>query len=247
VENGQRLAQAYLLLRRDWKPLAVRLEQAGFSSDPILRTMEGIEGSMRNVWGRNGIGATLQEQRPSPWRYYGNPPKPSLPSWPEDKRTLLGFALRSELRADPQVETRSVTMSSELTPSAQPINPTIITQEIQGQRQEIQGQRPRVLLTGWREIMAALEMTHKDYDKVKSLNERYQGPIVTNGQGTQPMVYKDELINWWNKLASRQQELVSQREGAKLSAEAQHDYSREGIVAPEIGDGVKKRRRSKST
>ncbi len=103
----------------------------------------------------------------------------------------------------------------------------------------------RQLLTGWREIAEALEMRYGDRQKIKSLNDRFQGPIRCRGKGTQPIVYKDDLLDWWNKMALEHQELVNRQQGMKLSAEDQYDYFREGTVAPEIGGGVKKRRKDR--
>ena len=85
-------------------------------------------------------------------------------------------------------------------------------------------------------------MKYADCDKIKSLNERFKGPIVNKGPGTSPMVYRDALIQWWNRLAIQQEELANQREGKRLTAKAQHDYGRDGTAAPEIGGEVKKRR-----
>jgi hypothetical protein len=103
--------------------------------------------------------------------------------------------------------------------------------------------KPRKLLTGWHEITATLEMKHQDREKIKSLNERFEGPIKNKGSGTSPMVYQEELIEWWNHLAVKQQEMANYRDGRKLSAEAQHNYGRDGTAAPEIGGGVNKRRK----
>jgi hypothetical protein len=105
---------------------------------------------------------------------------------------------------------------------------------------------PKQLLSGWHAITTALGMKYREREDVKRLNAAYQGPIVNNGQGTRPKVYKENLIRWWNGLALKQQELANQREGARLSAQAQHFYGRDGIVAPEISGGIKKRR-SRST
>jgi hypothetical protein len=107
--------------------------------------------------------------------------------------------------------------------------------------------RPRKLLTGWHEITKELEMKYAERKKIKSLNDRLEGPIANKGPGTPPMVYREKLLEWWNKLAIQQQEIANQREGARLSAEAQHNYAREGTVAPEIGGSVKKRRRDGHT
>lgn len=105
--------------------------------------------------------------------------------------------------------------------------------------------KPRTLLTGWHAITVALEMKYAERAKVKRLNGSCEGPIKDQGKGTQPKVYKDELIEWWNTMATRQQELSNQSAGKRLSAEEQHNYGREGTAAPEIGGGVKKRRRDR--
>lgn len=101
---------------------------------------------------------------------------------------------------------------------------------------------PHKLLTSWREITDALDLQHNEQGKVKRLNERYAGPIPKPVHDGQPIVDRDELINWWNGLAVQQQELANQRRGAELSGES-YAHGKSGEVAPEIGGGVKKRRR----
>ena len=98
------------------------------------------------------------------------------------------------------------------------------------------------LLTGWHEITSALDMKYQDRGKIKSLNQRFNGPIKNRGQGTQPIVESSRLLEWWNKLAVEQQELANRQQGATLSGEAQHNYGRTGTVAPEIKGSVKERR-----
>jgi hypothetical protein len=105
----------------------------------------------------------------------------------------------------------------------------------------------RKLLTGWRAICPALGENYANRKKIGSLNDRLVGPIINRGKGTQPMVYQDALLEWWNKLAIQAQEFENRREGTRLAVEAQHEYGRAGTVAPEIGGGVKKRRRDKQT
>lgn len=113
---------------------------------------------------------------------------------------------------------------------------------------DIRPAEPMRLLTGWHAITDALELKYADRAKVKSLNSRCAGPItLTGGKGSQPMVGADPPLAWWNALAVRQSELANQREGRKLSAEAQHNYGRGGSAAPEIDGEVKKRRRTKPT
>ncbi|QDU44601.1 hypothetical protein Mal52_30870 [Symmachiella dynata] len=107
--------------------------------------------------------------------------------------------------------------------------------------------KPVVLLTGWREITSALELKSDEQSKVKSLNDRMDGPIPKPPKGGQPIVEKTILIAWWNSLAVKQQELANQQSGKKLSAESQHDSGRDGTAAPEIKGGVKKRRRDHKT
>jgi hypothetical protein len=103
--------------------------------------------------------------------------------------------------------------------------------------------KPKRLLAGWHEIAAALDMNYRDRGKIKSLNDRFQGPITNQGSGTQPIVYQDKLVEWWNKLAVLAAESANRRKGALASAEAQYDFGRDGTAAPEIGGGIKKRRR----
>ncbi len=107
--------------------------------------------------------------------------------------------------------------------------------------------QPKAILTSWREITDALNMEHSEQSKVKSLNERYEGPIPNPGKGSQPIVEKSVLISWWNRLAILQQELSNQNKGEKLSAESSHEYGKSGEVAPEISGEIKKRRSDKKT
>lgn len=103
--------------------------------------------------------------------------------------------------------------------------------------------KARKLLTGWHEITDALDMNYSDRKKIISLNARRDGPIKNRGVGKSPMVYRDELIEWWNKMEIQGQESWNRSEGAKLSGEAQYNFGREGTVAPEIGGTVKRRRK----
>jgi len=114
-------------------------------------------------------------------------------------------------------------------------------------KSERQLTEPKTLLTGWHAIAGALDLPHARHKEIRSLNDRCGGPITNKGAGTRPMVYQEDLIEWWNKMAVQTQELENQREGARLSVEAQHNYGRDGTAAPEIGGGVKKRRRDKRT
>ena len=59
--------------------------------------------------------------------------------------------------------------------------------------------------------------------------------ITNKGPGTKPMVYREDLLDWWDKLAVKADEAANQRDGRRLSAEDQYNYSRGGAAAPEIG------------
>jgi hypothetical protein len=106
---------------------------------------------------------------------------------------------------------------------------------------------PRKLLRGWHAIAAAVSMPYRQREDVKRLNASRGGPITCPGRGKKPMVYCGDLINWWNQLATQQQDLANQQEGARLSAKGAHHFGRDGKAAPEIGGGVKKRRQDKRT
>jgi hypothetical protein len=102
--------------------------------------------------------------------------------------------------------------------------------------------QPRKLLVGWHSICEALGEKYSTRKEIKGLNDRLDGPIANKGQGTSPRVYRDDLIEWWNRLALKHKEDSNQTKGRKLSADAQYNYGTEGTVAPEVGGSVKKRR-----
>lgn len=122
-----------------------------------------------------------------------------------------------------------------------------VTTDPEGENDKQPDDTPKTLLNGWHDITAALDMKYSQRSEIKRLNERFSGPIHSSGAGTKPIVYRENLFAWWNKLAVEQQELANRRKGAILSAGAQHNYGREGTVAPELGGSVKKRRRPKQT
>jgi hypothetical protein len=106
---------------------------------------------------------------------------------------------------------------------------------------------PKTLLTGWRDITATLSRKYSQRNEIKSLNKRYGGPIKSRGSGTRPMVYREDLFEWWDKLAVEEQELANRRAGGRLAAQTQYNYGRNGTVAPEVGGSVKQRRKPKQT
>lgn len=106
-------------------------------------------------------------------------------------------------------------------------------------------QQPKTILSSWREITTALGLPHEvGMGKVKSLNERLNGPIPKARKGSQPVVERGALIDSWNKLAVMQQELANQRDGKAAAASASYSHGRDGTMSPEIG-GHQRKRRSK--
>jgi hypothetical protein len=103
----------------------------------------------------------------------------------------------------------------------------------------------KTLLVGWYEITGALKEPYTGRKKIKGLNKAFQGPISSPLQGRTPMVDREDLLEWWNHLAVKHQELSNQHAGARLSGEAQHNYGRDGTAAPEVNGEVKKRRKDK--
>ena len=103
------------------------------------------------------------------------------------------------------------------------------------------------LLTSWREILITLgyKNNQEDRKKVLRLNETYAGPIVPGKQGQQPCVMKQTLLDWWQTLEIRMQDEQNQAKGKTADGEAQHDFGKTGRAAPNIGGGVKQRRRDR--
>ena len=103
---------------------------------------------------------------------------------------------------------------------------------------------PAQYLTNWREILIALDMKNnrEDQSKVRILNEKYDGPIVIPGQGSQPKAEKNKLIAWWNGLAAKWTTVGSKTINAAATVANQYEYGREGVVVPDIAGGVKKRK-----
>ena len=113
---------------------------------------------------------------------------------------------------------------------------------------------PKVYLSSWREILAALS-TEKDKVSVRQVRAAHKlvpGPIILPTQGGQPMpVVKADLLIWWSGLEDRYRELATARDSllADRSAtlENQFDLGRgehQETVVPEIAGSVKGRRGS---
>lgn len=104
--------------------------------------------------------------------------------------------------------------------------------------------QPVPLLLSWREIADALGRpnTTEFQSALKRLNDQHGGPIVTTGRGAQPKVNRDRLVEWWNALETRLEELDGRKRDEAESVKSQHPYGSDGQVIPDIGGGVKRRR-----
>jgi hypothetical protein len=108
--------------------------------------------------------------------------------------------------------------------------------------------KPKEYLFGWGDILDAVGMknTPEDRGKVQRLNDNYQGPIMTKGQGSQPRAEKTKLVAWWDGLEGQWEKSAQKQSDRDATVKATHNFGREGIVAPEIKGSVKRRRGSAS-
>ena len=106
--------------------------------------------------------------------------------------------------------------------------------------------QPKTYISGWNAILKRLGQKYSEAAKnlVARYNADYSGPIVTPRVGGRPEVEESALLEWWNSIYLRFEELKNQREGAARDAAASHNYGRTGSVAPAIAGEVKHRRRS---
>jgi hypothetical protein len=107
--------------------------------------------------------------------------------------------------------------------------------------------RPRNYLVNWREIAIAVGMKDNQEDKAKikaMSNNDPDSPIIIPKQGAQPKVDKAKLLAWWNGLEKKYQESQRRERDQKATVAAQHPFGRDGIVAPDIGGGIKRKRRA---
>lgn len=110
-----------------------------------------------------------------------------------------------------------------------------------------QNEQPAEYLFSWLEILDCLNLPNDEETRrrVSRLNQEHNGPIIVTGKGGQPKVEKSKLIEWWNRLEILWKDRANQEAGKKMSGEAQHNYGASGTAAPEVGGGVKKRRRDR--
>ncbi|MEZ6081213.1 MAG: hypothetical protein R3C09_28525 [Pirellulaceae bacterium] len=178
---------------------------------------------------------------------------------PEDNQDLV--ALREWMRGEGgayQVLLRKVSELPETVTYVAPIRrwledlrkgsgPAVETLEPRSEGEHLPPPIPKQHLTNWREILVALGMTNNDEDKQKvdRLNRRFNGPIVTPGQGAQPFAEKRRLLEWWNGLEKLVQDQADRSRDAKETVKDKYAYGRDGQVVPEISGQEKKRRKDR--
>jgi hypothetical protein len=100
------------------------------------------------------------------------------------------------------------------------------------------------LLT-WGEIHEVLGRTPNDRSsrrQITELNERFEGPIQSQGTGRQPIVDRRELIEWWDRLLIGFEDKRHQEAGAPQKEEDGFNFGRKGTAMPSVAGGVKLRR-----
>jgi len=107
---------------------------------------------------------------------------------------------------------------------------------------------PSVYLLNWRGILAALDLKNNKEDRyrVRSLNDKFGGPIIPGGKGGQPKANKVALLEWWNRLEVEFADRANQAKGSFAEASTQHDYGRTGVAAPEISGEIKRSRKDRA-
>jgi hypothetical protein len=126
--------------------------------------------------------------------------------------------------------------------------PAIEIQKSEGEPPDAQSAKH--LLHGWRAIDEALRLSqiypNRTYNerrrKLVYLNCRFGGPIKTGGKGSQPVVYRSELISWWNNLEEQIEGLKARIRDKQVTLQSRHPYGRSAHVIPEIGGSVKRRK-----
>ena len=107
---------------------------------------------------------------------------------------------------------------------------------------------PKPQLFSWREILLSLGLpnTEENRGRIRRLNKNCDGPIVLPRRGGQPFVATNKLMQWWNSLESRVDELSQRTRDRIATVESTYDYGRTGKVIPEISGSVKRRRQRKA-
>jgi hypothetical protein len=103
---------------------------------------------------------------------------------------------------------------------------------------------PNQYCLSWRDILDTLDLDNNDdnRNKVRGLHGLHDSPITLGSKGCQPKVNKAKLIEWWNSLERRFQEVAERDRNREATVAADHNYGRDGVVVPEITGSVNRRR-----
>ncbi|MDX1963921.1 MAG: hypothetical protein SFX18_12265 [Pirellulales bacterium] len=125
---------------------------------------------------------------------------------------------------------------------------------LQGQTQNISGAaddvKPLDLLFGWREIIAALGRPYskEEIRRIKKLSNSTVGPIPSPGKGGQICCERGKLLEWWNRLEKRHDELQQRNIDRDATTSGHYDYGQRGLqIIPEIAGAVKKQKKAKES
>ncbi|MBN2290918.1 MAG: hypothetical protein JXM70_00750 [Pirellulales bacterium] len=116
-----------------------------------------------------------------------------------------------------------------------------------GDEKKIKPAEPKNYCFGWPEIAVVLKQSNdeKFQKRIKSLHERYPSPIVFGGVGMSPRVEQLKLIEWWNSLEKRWEEIKQKKLDKDASVAESYQYGRDETVVPDIQGHVIRKRGSK--
>ena len=83
---------------------------------------------------------------------------------------------------------------------------------------------PVTWLLNWREIVDALpgrEHNETDRNLITKMNRQLNGPIIFQGQGSQPFCNRTKLLDWWNRFEELHKELQDQDRDERLAVAEQ--------------------------
>lgn len=105
---------------------------------------------------------------------------------------------------------------------------------------------PKRYCFGWPDVLAAIELNNslENRTRVRGLNgsPHHPGPIIFGGKGMHPKTNKEKLIEWWNALEKRWEELSQRELDQETTVSQTFPYGREAKVVPQVGGRVKRRR-----
>jgi hypothetical protein len=189
-----------------------------------------------------------------PWLVPGIPRENDPTTWERYEQSVQLYQKAFRVAADLKSVIRVLdTGNDKLTPTHSTTAPPASEQQTEGEK--LDTQPAKQLLHGWRAIEEALGLSqiypNMNYDerrrKLAYLNRRFGGPIKAGGKGSQPVVNRSKLIEWWNSLEEHVERLEERIRDKKATMQSRHPYGRTSHVVPEIGGSVKRRKSRSQT